>query len=219
MRAMMRPADAIGFAAGAFQGPAAHRPDAGGYGHWWPRWWKHSLGEAARLYVTGQFAELGTNLLIVLPGRSETTGGPPPLTGETPRDLTIEDSQALARSRRIRFIAPLTVGSAPVSWQQREREVMVLGSTACMYQVRHLKMSLVDFCRKVTGQSQPVACLGPPWPGSSSAISRPCEASVAGASGSSASWPRRRLTGSQDGRSGHHPGAAQSLSTPRFSDC
>jgi len=38
-----------------------------------------SLGEGARQYVTSQFSSLGTNLLIILPGRSETTGGPPPL--------------------------------------------------------------------------------------------------------------------------------------------
>jgi len=43
-----------------------------------------TLGEGARTYVVGQFSSLGTNLLIVLPGRSETVGGPPPLLGVTP---------------------------------------------------------------------------------------------------------------------------------------
>ena len=57
-----------------------------------------SLGDSARRYVVDQFASLGTNLLIVLPGRSETTGGPPPLLGETPRDLTLDDAIALTRS-------------------------------------------------------------------------------------------------------------------------
>ncbi|MFH1076275.1 MAG: ABC transporter permease, partial [Pseudomonadota bacterium] len=51
-----------------------------------------SLGEGARKYVTQEFSSLGVHLLIVLPGRSETTGGPPPLLGETPRDLTLEDA-------------------------------------------------------------------------------------------------------------------------------
>ena len=36
-----------------------------------------SLGEGARRYVTGEFQALGTDLLIVLPGRSETTGVQP----------------------------------------------------------------------------------------------------------------------------------------------
>ena len=36
-----------------------------------------SLGEGARLYVANQFGSLGTNLVIVLPGRSETAGAMP----------------------------------------------------------------------------------------------------------------------------------------------
>ncbi|MFZ0241918.1 MAG: ABC transporter permease, partial [Desulfobacterales bacterium] len=65
-----------------------------------------ALGEGARLYVTREFTSLGTHLLIVIPGRSETTGGPPPLMGETPRDLTLEDALALKRSAAIRRMAP-----------------------------------------------------------------------------------------------------------------
>ena len=34
-----------------------------------------AVGEGARRYVTGQFSSLGTELLIVLPGRAETAGG------------------------------------------------------------------------------------------------------------------------------------------------
>ena len=77
-----------------------------------------ALGDSARRYVTGEFAELGTNLVVVLPGRSETTGGPPPLLGETPRDLTIDDAMALLRSHNIKRVAPIMVGSAPVGAAQ-----------------------------------------------------------------------------------------------------
>jgi putative ABC transport system permease protein len=100
-----------------------------------------SLGEGARRYVVEQFASLGTHLLIVLPGRSETTGGPPPLFGETPRDLTLGDALALLRSRVVREVAPIVVGSAPISWQGREREGTVLGSTAELYTLRHLRLA------------------------------------------------------------------------------
>jgi putative ABC transport system permease protein len=100
-----------------------------------------ALGEGARLYVMREFASLGTNLLIVLPGRSETTGGPPPLLGETPRDLTLEDALSLKRSSAIRRVAPITVGSAPVSWKDRNREVTILGSTPELFDIRHLSMA------------------------------------------------------------------------------
>jgi putative ABC transport system permease protein len=100
-----------------------------------------TLGEGARRYVTREFTSLGTHLLIVLPGRSETTGGPPPLLGETPRDLTLEDALALSRSSSVRRVAPIALGSAPVAWKQRDREVIILGSTAELFDIRQLSMA------------------------------------------------------------------------------
>lgn len=100
-----------------------------------------ALGEGARRYVMGEFASLGTNLLIVLPGRNETTGGAPPMTGEIPRDLTLDDALALTRNRQVRRIAPINVGSAPVSYLNREREAVILGSTAELKTVRNLEMA------------------------------------------------------------------------------
>ena len=100
-----------------------------------------ALGEGARRYVTREFTSLGTHLLIAIPGRSETTGGPPPMLGETPRDLTLEDALALKRSSAIRRVAPVAIGSAPVAWQQREREATIMGSTAEMFDIRQLSMA------------------------------------------------------------------------------
>jgi putative ABC transport system permease protein len=100
-----------------------------------------SLGEGARRYVTGEFQALGTDLLIVLPGRSETTGVQPGLfAGETPRDLTLDDARALLRIPGVQRIAPLVVGSAPVSSAGLTREVPVIGTTADFYHVRNLSI-------------------------------------------------------------------------------
>ncbi|MDY6980559.1 MAG: ABC transporter permease, partial [Pseudomonadota bacterium] len=105
-----------------------------------------SLGEAARQYVRGQFASLGTNLIIVLPGRSETTGsGLGTITGITPRDLTLADARALSRDPRIRRIAPLAVGGAEFNWQSRKREVTVWGTTHQMLALRHWELSRGQF--------------------------------------------------------------------------
>ncbi len=105
-----------------------------------------SLGEGARRFVTGEFASLGTHLIIVIPGRSETTGGAPGiLAGETPRDLTIDDAIALKRSSAVEKIAPVVVGSAGVSWGGLEREVPVFGSTAELKDVRHWEIAIGRF--------------------------------------------------------------------------
>lgn len=100
-----------------------------------------SLGEGARRYVTGEFTSLGTHLIIVIPGRSETTGGAAALiVGATPRDLTIEDAMALYRSSAVDRIAPVVLGAAGVQWGGREREAPIFGSTAEMLEVRRWEM-------------------------------------------------------------------------------
>ena len=104
-----------------------------------------SLGEGARRYVTREFSSLGTNLLIVLPGRFETTGGPPPLLGQNPRDLTLEDAIALKRSSHIRYVAPITLGSAPVSFGDKNREVLIMGSTPNIFEIRQLATAQGEF--------------------------------------------------------------------------
>ncbi len=106
-----------------------------------------ALGEGARLYVIGQFQSLGSNLLIVLPGRSETTGGAPPLIGTTPRDLTLDDALALQRSPAIKEVAPIILGAAPVAYASREREVTIMGSTPALLSARQLALA--------SGQSLP----------------------------------------------------------------
>jgi ABC-type lipoprotein export system ATPase subunit len=100
-----------------------------------------SLGNGARRYVLDEFSALGTNLLVVLPGRSETVGGPPPLLGITPRDLTIADASALARIPTIRAVAPLSLGMAPVTRLGREREATVIGSTSELFAIRQLELA------------------------------------------------------------------------------
>ena len=69
------------------------------------------LGEGARRFVLEEFSLLGNDVLIVLPGRKETTGGLPPLTGEGTRDLTLEDAVAVSHLPGVQAVAPLVVGA------------------------------------------------------------------------------------------------------------
>jgi len=105
-----------------------------------------ALGEGARLYVINQFASLGTNLVIVLPGRTETAGiGPGMLLGQIPREITLDDARTLLRSRAVKRIAPLTVGSGTISRNALNREVVVLGSTSDLLEVRHMSIGIGRF--------------------------------------------------------------------------
>jgi putative ABC transport system permease protein len=96
-----------------------------------------ALGEGARQYVRGEFASLGTHLVIVFPGRSETAGGGPAMFGgDTPRDLTIDDALAIGRHHSVRRLAPMIIGAALAGYGGLEREVAVVGSTADLLAVR-----------------------------------------------------------------------------------
>ena len=121
-----------------------------------------SLGEGARLYVANQFGSLGSNLIIVLPGRSETAGAMPGvLVGKTPRDLTLDDALALKRSYAVRRFAPLIVGAGDVRAGSRSRETPVLGTTAEMLDIRHMEMAQGRFLPQGDPRySQPVCVIG-----------------------------------------------------------
>jgi len=118
-----------------------------------------ALGESARLYIVHEFESLGTHLVIVLPGRNETTGGQPPIFGETPRDMTLGDAEALAVSPHIAAIAPLMIGSAPVSVHGLERETNIFGSTQALLRVRHLSMAQGSFLPKMDSDQALSVCV------------------------------------------------------------
>ena len=104
-----------------------------------------SLGNGARQFVINQFSSLGTNLVIILPGRAETTGGPPPMMGVTERDLTLDDALALRRTSGVDELAPVVVGSGPVSWGSKSRDTPIVGTTADLQQIRTLEVSQGKF--------------------------------------------------------------------------
>jgi putative ABC transport system permease protein len=104
-----------------------------------------ALGEAAKGYVVNEFAGIGTNLVIVLPGRTETSGGMPTFGGTT-RDLTIEDTEAILRqSSAVRRVAPLSAGTARFSHEGRFRDVRVMGTTSEFEDIRGLQLRSGQF--------------------------------------------------------------------------
>jgi putative ABC transport system permease protein len=101
-----------------------------------------SLGDGARRYVINEFSSLGTNLVIVLPGRTQTGGFSPQniITG-TPRDLTVEDAMAVKRASAVRRVAPVVVGTSEISGSGRLRETLVVGTVADYYPLRNFAMA------------------------------------------------------------------------------
>jgi putative ABC transport system permease protein len=121
-----------------------------------------ALGDGARRFVTNEFAALGTNLVIVLPGRTQTGGFSPAnaITGTT-RDLTVDDARAITRGSAVARVAPLVVGTSEISVAGRLREALVVGTTAEYLQLRSFTMAQGRFLPEEDwNRGSPVIVLG-----------------------------------------------------------
>jgi putative ABC transport system permease protein len=120
-----------------------------------------ALGEGARRYVVGQFASIGTNLVIVMPGKTETTGGMPGMGG-APNDLTLDDARAILRGvPEVDKAVPTVMGTETVAHGERRRQVGLFGSTHEALEVRRLTVSSGRFLPPLEwDRSAAVAVLG-----------------------------------------------------------
>ncbi len=119
-----------------------------------------ALGEGARLYVIDQFSSLGTNLLIVIPGRTETSGSFG--VGGVPNDLTLDDAQAIVRLvPAARRVAPIALANDEVAYRERRRQVAVLGTTPEYQEARQLEVASGEFLpAEEVQRGSPVVILG-----------------------------------------------------------
>src|SRR5690349_1075922 len=114
-----------------------------------------ALGDGARGYVVQQFSSVGTNLIIVLPGRAETSVGlAGAALGQSPRDRTREEARSVGQLPQIRRYAPLYVGVAELASAGRLREVTVLGSTADILPIRHMDLAQGSFLAREKGSER-----------------------------------------------------------------
>ncbi len=104
-----------------------------------------ALGEGARRYVVDEFASLGTNLLAILPGHTETTGAMPGVVG-VPNDLTLDDARAIAtRVRQARNVAPVSMATETVARGELSRQVAVIGTAAGYRQIIDFRVARGQF--------------------------------------------------------------------------
>jgi putative ABC transport system permease protein len=98
-----------------------------------------SIGEGARVYITKELTGLGTNLLIITPGKTTTSGGFHPPSAGTVRKLTYDDAQALRRRAWLLTDAvPIVLGTGRIKFRNLGRDTMVIGTTPEFQRVRNL---------------------------------------------------------------------------------
>ena len=85
-----------------------------------------SIGEGVRVFVLNEFTQFGTNLIAVVPGKTETFG----ISGatiSTVRPLTIDDLESLRKLDNVVTAVPVVQGNASVEFGSRARRTIVLG--------------------------------------------------------------------------------------------
>ena len=104
-----------------------------------------ALGESTQAYVENEFAVMGSNVLIVTPGRQETTGLIP-ITMGSHRKLTHEIAKAIKRKAvGITGVAANSLGLAGVRYRERQRHVLLIGTTPDFEHVRQLYTQIGRF--------------------------------------------------------------------------
>ncbi len=106
-----------------------------------------SIGRGVEKYVTDQFAGLGSNLLIIVPGQIQD-GPPNRRTGSQVKLLTIGDAQAIGDPffvPTVAQVAPLFLSSANISRGDKSVQVDVNATAPTFSEVRNWKPTIGSF--------------------------------------------------------------------------
>ncbi|HOZ47450.1 MAG TPA: ABC transporter permease [Candidatus Hydrogenedentes bacterium] len=95
-----------------------------------------SLGTAAQKYIENEFEAMGSYLIVVMPGKQETTGEMP-VMGRSIHKLTLRDAKIIERQAiGIQGVIPLDLGLGKAKYGDRTRDLSIIGTEAAFPLVR-----------------------------------------------------------------------------------
>ncbi|MHB8882370.1 MAG: ABC transporter permease [Thermodesulfovibrionales bacterium] len=119
-----------------------------------------SIGEGARTYIHRELGNLGTNILIVVPGKTTAKGGFHPPEASAIRKLVYDDALIIKRrSRHIEDAVPVMFGSAKIKYQNQSRDNPVVGATETYFDIRNLKVGSGRFISASDVDSRRKICI------------------------------------------------------------
>ena len=121
-----------------------------------------SLGQGAKNYVTSEFEGLGTNLIIIQPGKSDkkTHMGPP--VGAAQRKMTIADVTAIEkRALNVEAVSGLVLGTVSVRYEESLSNITVFGTNEQFPQILTVRVGRGEyFSREEDDYGRRVVVLG-----------------------------------------------------------
>jgi putative ABC transport system permease protein len=101
-----------------------------------------SIGEGTRKYIRDEFTGLGSNILVVVPGKTAKEGGSHMGTSVV-RKLVYDDAKLLKRrSRHIQYAIPVIVGTSVIKYRGRSRYTYIIGVTENYFAARNLPIDI-----------------------------------------------------------------------------
>jgi len=100
-----------------------------------------ALGEAAQKYVENEFAGMGSNIILISPGKQETTSSMIVVNAGSFRKLTTENAKEIKRKAfGIKGVSGNVLGTAQLRYGNLERNCIMLGVMEDFADIRQLHM-------------------------------------------------------------------------------
>jgi putative ABC transport system permease protein len=101
-----------------------------------------SIGEGARRYIREALGNLGTNIMVVVPGKTSKEGGMHMGTSAV-RKLTRDDAELIERrARSISEAEPVMIGTSWIKYGEKSRDTYIAGITTDYFDIRTLDIAL-----------------------------------------------------------------------------
>lgn len=117
-----------------------------------------AIGEGVNQYVTNNFAQFGSRIVAVNPGRDITQSMGGVISSTKP--LTLEDAKALAALPNVDQMVANVQGVGTMEYKQRRRNSDILGTAPDMASMFNFPVSTGSFLPKDQGYSRPMVVLG-----------------------------------------------------------
>jgi putative ABC transport system permease protein len=105
-----------------------------------------ALGEAARTYIQNEFAGMGSNVIVISPGKQETTSSMIVVNAGSFRKLTSENANEIKRKAvGVKGVSGDVLGTAQVRYGNIERNCLLIGGTEDLDEIRELHIQYGRF--------------------------------------------------------------------------
>jgi putative ABC transport system permease protein len=122
-----------------------------------------SLGAGAQSLVVSQVSSLGSNLIGILPGKSDETGPPAAVFGVQVTTLTLDDAESLINNPRLPAIvavAPYVRGWGTITYTNKQVDTFYSGTLASKISVENTPIELGRFFSAQEEKGANVVVLG-----------------------------------------------------------